>query len=101
MKKLFYYGAALAALSVAGAASAHDLNVNFRYGRLPEVRQSWQPDARIIHVDPPLNEADRNAMALETVQWERYCRPEIKRDELGVGHYVYQHTGCEFGRSSE
>ena len=78
-------------------ASAHDLNV--RFGYLPPVRYSLQPDARIIHVFPPLGDAERAEIQAETAKWEAFCQPTIEHDSLGVGYYHYAHEGCEFGRS--
>lgn len=31
-------------------------------------------------------------------RWLRRCRPVLKTDQYGVGHYHYAARGCEFGR---
>lgn len=51
-------------------------------------------DAKIIQVpqsfDPEVLERD--------AKWERFCKPVIRQDALGVRRYTYAKDRCEYGR---
>jgi hypothetical protein len=56
----------------------------------------WGP-ARVVHVPQPFD-AD-GSIAARDAQWIKFCEPKIVLDDLGVGRYVYAHSGCEHGRT--
>lgn len=78
-------------------ASAHDINI--RYGRLNAPSMFGGTSAQILHVLPPLNDADRAALEVEDDKWRAFCQPTLKHDSMGVGHWSYAHDNCDLGRS--
>ena len=48
---------------------------------------------RIIDARHPIDEA-------KDAEWERYCQPTFRTGKYGVVYYVYNHEGCEYGKSN-
>lgn len=55
---------------------------------------SWTTDPVVLSL-PPMTQAQ----ALRAEEWEAFCKPYTRVDRYGVSRYVYEHPGCEFGRT--
>ena len=54
----------------------------------------------VVYMAPPDGQRERE-VAERVRAWEDYCKPALRYDHYGVGRYVYQVAGCEFGRSQD
>lgn len=83
------------ALALIAPAFAFDHTITFApYYKFPP-----GASARIINIQPPISQVERDAMAVEDRKWETFCRPVRHVDEFNVTRLSYAHEGCEFGRS--
>jgi hypothetical protein len=87
--------AALAASALATSASSEDLTIRFA----PPLLFSPGSTARIIHIQPPLGDAERDALKAEDDKWLAFCKPVRRSDHEGIIHLHYAHVGCDRGRS--
>lgn len=96
MRKLLF---AAAALVIATPAHAYVPTVcEFGIGVVACNPMSVNPSAKIIHVEPTLNEG-ANGPTETRVHWIARCKPMLsRRDPLtGMRYWAWAQPGCEYG----
>ena len=74
------------AVSTTCNRSGHSVTCDTSWVHVPERA------ARVINIKHPVRDEEAYR------RWWAYCDPVVVNDDLGVGHYIYAHKGCEYGR---